>query len=1140
MIKAYVYINNVWRRIYNTENISLTAETGGRIPTFSFSLPDKDFRYSIFNTASPYSQYLKKGNQVKITIDDKTVAKGFINDIKYQYPDQIITVQCNGTLSKLQEDVFGGEDWSYESGSFETAIPSSKYIDLSSTGATTVFDVKVNGSYLFSYEWNVTEKKLVIPSDVSGTITGKYFSTVSPHKYFEAILSGYDYALVPLLNGSDTYRLNKLNLASGADLGNVGDDLTGTGEVITRPIDLGRYTTGFGGCSFNEGDFTVEVRGGDTRKILALEGWQPLNNGQNLNSIFARFVRFIQFKITLNNASLDYIDIRLIGNAPNVSGIKFEDVNKFNALQKLAECYQCYLFEDRLGTLRMEHKEIAEDWEEYLPYLQFTNMEVSGIYSPKRVVVNGLEQRFTWLTGDMKGTECIIKCKGAIEFLDEDLVGEIVIDNKCAWDEASLANVALCYQPPRTIIKLNTNRDWELGDLIRVQTNYLEAEKPLTKISYMDVSNFKVFYVDVNDTVYPYVSNVLLETNGIYRVSARMFRDELSWDYELEEVYRFPAQFTNLYEYDFIVGFDFGTDIVLPIEPDIIYVWDGEDWTTPDYDYNPDTGEVTIPNIPIDLSEEELIPDIPINEGEPIPEHPIVVVYPPSDDEFTWTYPTEDDMYPYYVHWDIFQPHILLQQQGFDLNTQYDVGIVDRDFEADPDGIKTLYSDHTTSTRKFRIGTVLKGDNKVTCYTEVYFNNWRGESDLNQFCSYIWRAKWEAYEEFKTKTDWGRILNIINSNNRALTFTSADDYVDVPFFVDKMYEADGTQYKPPSNQTFYADVFFDGVKGCTLRIDVRKTDGQVTTTIENKTLDSALFASNKPFHTLKVVPQWSEDYYAVLVGRGRPSPTYYYGITYYTNKDWEYVNRADGVWWLNPGFKNSENLHIDKTSPWIGNKFDYFFKAWRGITVDMSLRCKYSQLDPGAMLSQATFEFFHFGDSKERGAITFKFIRDHRTDDYFGINYSSPPFDGRYVIRSLDNWLDVRLVLLGKLKYLDLQQIGEDYPGFDLYTMGNYENYKDAHERKCYYKRDPDFQNMMDIYLNGELVFSGTWEEMCNWYYETPSIFLSDYIFNFEFNGEGWCPSTEGWYMRRLKITDMALRPYKLPDGSYADIREVV
>ena len=120
-------------------------------------------------------------------------------------------------------------------------------------------------------------------------------------------------------------------------------------------------------------------------------------------------------------------------------------------------------------------------------------MEVSGIYSPKRVVVNGLEQRFTWLTGDMKGTECIIKCRGAIEFLDEDLVGEIVIDNKCAWDEASLANVALCYQPPRTIIKLNTNRDWELGDLIRVQTNYLEAEKPLTKISYMDVSNFKVF-----------------------------------------------------------------------------------------------------------------------------------------------------------------------------------------------------------------------------------------------------------------------------------------------------------------------------------------------------------------------------------------------------------------------------------------------------------------------------------------------------------------------------------------------------------------------------------------------------------------------------------------------------------------------
>ena len=124
---------------------------------------------------------------------------------------------------------------------------------------------------------------------------------------------------------------------------------------------------------------TVEIRGGDSRNIVALERMDPLENGTNLNSIFGRFVRFLQFRINLGNASLSPITLNLTGNAPNIEKIKFEDENKFTVLQRLAECYQCYLFEDRFGTLRMEHKETGEDWEETLSYLKFTSMRVEGI-----------------------------------------------------------------------------------------------------------------------------------------------------------------------------------------------------------------------------------------------------------------------------------------------------------------------------------------------------------------------------------------------------------------------------------------------------------------------------------------------------------------------------------------------------------------------------------------------------------------------------------------------------------------------------------------------------------------------------------------------------------------------------------------
>ena len=218
MIKVYVNVNSTWRRIYNTENISLTAELGGRIPSFSFSLPDKNFLFSIFNTESPYTGFLKKGNKVKIVKDDLAIIKGYIDKPEWQYPEQLVTVQCKGTLAKLLEDNFGGADWSYETGNFSLTIPGSRYIDLSSYNATAVWNIKVNGSFFWSYEWNAVEQKIIITDGSTGTISGKYMAAVSPHDFFASLLSDYDIALVPLIHGTDDYIFSALNLASGPNL----------------------------------------------------------------------------------------------------------------------------------------------------------------------------------------------------------------------------------------------------------------------------------------------------------------------------------------------------------------------------------------------------------------------------------------------------------------------------------------------------------------------------------------------------------------------------------------------------------------------------------------------------------------------------------------------------------------------------------------------------------------------------------------------------------------------------------------------------------------------------------------------------------------------------------------------------------
>ena len=1123
MIKVYVNVNSIWRRIYNAENISLTSEIGGRIPSFSFSLPDKNFLFSIFNTESPYFGFLKKGNKVKIVKDDVTVVKGYLDEPKWKYPEQIVTVQCKGTLSKLQEDNFQGSDWSYESGTFSVSIPSSRYVDMSSLNATAVWGVKVNGSYFYSYEWNAEEQKIIITNNATGTISGKYMAAVSPHDFFADLLDGYDNALVPLVNGTDDYVFSALNLVSGAELDGIDEALNGTGEVITRPIDLGKYSTGFGIVTFTiHGLITAYVRGGDKRNIAISNSWVEITSGTDLNTIYGRFVRFLQFKFEITSGSgTNNITISLTGNAPEIEKIKFEDENKFTVLQRLAECYQCYLFEDRFGTLRMEHKEVTEDWEDTLAYLKFTGMEVAGNYSPKTVTINGLVQKFTWLTGDMAGTEYTIKHRGSVVFEGDDLTGEVTIDNQYAWSEDILQNVALCYQPAPIKIKLNTNAEYELGDLVKIQTVYLEATSIYSRMMYVDGVNSMVPYVDILDTEIPYISTVLMEANAAYRVVTKIFKDELTWDYELDEVHRFPFKFYNLYEYDSWSSFDFYDDIIVSTEPEVVFVWDGEDWTTPDYDYNPEAGEVNIPNLSIP---EITTPTIPIIPGEEIPTSPIVLIHKPQTPQPNWQ-SYFDGLNQYRWFWDVWNCDYPLDNTVEAQWWEKDIGYLiwgSRTFGTG--NLSPLVS--VNNGGSYHTASILLGT-KLNEFSEV--ETWIGSG-------VVVATQWDSWKSF---------LELVASQGKEVQFRKGPFGQALSMWISifSMKKKDGTN--PSSGTTLemkvyaiteaFNPLFLNQAGIAALQKEylaefVVEFISWTTTTVNPATVQyetiEELIQKDYPYYGLYFEPQWTSDYY--IQSTNLLSLSHYFVLD--TEADNETSAQGSVMKWK-PGYGYSPELSIT-TGVWYEKWPDlpeYFFKLWRGFTFEMRFRTQSSILDE--VMTGLKINLNNFKDGKYCRDFSLYFETSTMDDYgktldglYFYIGYDVYNGDATAVLEN-NTWQTLRLVLLGVLKYKEIYD-GDDITNwsegeFVSFTdEANVEYFKDVNDSTVHYKGNPSFTGYAAVYLNNVLVWSETLDsKICTELSDYGIEFMDYAVFEMILD-----PQQEGsWFFDYLKMTDKAM-----------------
>ena len=92
MIQVFVNVNEEWKELKISENFSLVTEVGGRVPEFSFQVYDDRFKFSPFHSTD-YSDYFKKGNQVRILNNDIRIATGYINNTEFVYPSGAITVK---------------------------------------------------------------------------------------------------------------------------------------------------------------------------------------------------------------------------------------------------------------------------------------------------------------------------------------------------------------------------------------------------------------------------------------------------------------------------------------------------------------------------------------------------------------------------------------------------------------------------------------------------------------------------------------------------------------------------------------------------------------------------------------------------------------------------------------------------------------------------------------------------------------------------------------------------------------------------------------------------------------------------------------------------------------------------------------
>lgn len=1104
MIKVYVYDENnlTWVKLPNAEDFSLVSEIGGRVPQFHFRVADTKLLYSPFITSSPFYGLIRKGKKVRVWDNDTLLCTGYVKKAEWHAPDLIVTVACEGAISLFQEQVFENS-WSYESGSFSQSIPAERYITLSS--ATAVFDVRLNDEPFDSYEWDFNNNRLVITDDTAtGTISGKYISQVSPHLFLNALCSGVDFCSVPLINGTIDYTFSAANILSGATLSGVKEN-SGTGEIITRVIDLGKYTTGFSTFTLNyTGSVDIYVRGADARKDVTLSAWQSITSGTDLNTVFGKLVRFLQFKLVLTDATINSLTISLTGNAPPVEKVVFPaGGRKFDALLKFVECYACTVFEDRWGTLRIEHKENEEDYIDTIEDRKYVSFTFSENLSPGTIYVEGLEQSFQPY-GDVNGAKR--KYRGKITI--EGLTGEETIENGIAWDSEILQNVASVHTPALLSGSLVTNKDFEPGDLVKAYIARFEGKDIYSAYSYCDVTASRVFYQDMADSRYSYCSSILLEVASVFRVASKIYEGEGLWRYEIEETKRYPVRFYDLFTYMEWAGYGRYDPVVTPEEPELVFIWDGESWQSVDFSYNADTGEVIFPRDQVSVED----PTYPVVTGAPL--KPIVVLFHKREIVATdWYYDSPDLIHPYTITWDVFNPYELLENQGFYLSIySYDPENTNRRFEIDHVSFET------------RGDTVIYGEaiagkyGDKNCVARIELPEpWSGKTTIAGFTNYL---TWQMLKEFISRS--GYTLDIQLASIEELS---------KPWLFD-MYHSDGSPLTLSDVGTeLFADVYADtGDKLFEMRFKVVRVGSAAVTNCDivagtaTEKCKELFEAGNIRY--FEIQPKWSSDFYVKNTSR---TSNVAFRVPINLVGDDVTNNTAQGVWWFSPGFVNYESYSLDVYSGY-NDKFFYFFKTWRGLSIDLSFKLQRAPVDTNSY--DFTIGFYEWGDGRYKcgfyvGIVDGSLYGYEDGKPYLHLNWETfIPLDD-----DISEWTDMRIVILGKKPYLDLNEV--DPLSEDI----NYEPYKDAHETRNYYKSNPDFPGFIKVFINGEEKISGTFEEITDYYYDSGSAIYADWC-EFYFTPGPYI--TEGWFMRRLKFADKALRPYQLDDGRYVDIREVV
>lgn len=284
----------------------------------------------------------------------------------------------------------------------------------------------------------------------------------------------------------------------------------------------------------------------------------------------------------------------------------------------------------------------------------------------------------------------------------------------------------------------------------------------------------------------------------------------------------------------------------------------------------------------------------------------------------------------------------------------------------------------------------------------------------------------------------------------------------------------------------------------------------------------ALIKSDIPFYGLYFKPLWGTDYY--LVANISSLSLHYVLNTDSTN----HTSAQGSIMNWKPGYGYSPELSIT-AGVWYEEWPDlpeYFFKLWRGFTFEMKFRSNPNVLDDPFVGLE--WQAWNFKDGRYCRNFSFHFETsdiDNQGDKINGLFFYIGNSTTVRATLSNGSWHTLRLVLLGvdRLKRIydgDDISIWDEGELIGFTEEANLEYFKDVHDSKVHFKGLPTFSSYAAIYIDNNLIWTGTMDSILRTGLSDYGLEYMDYAkMALILDGK----QENSWYFDYVKMTDKAM-----------------